>query len=573
MTATIGDQVPPARQLRGVFALLDVAVGSHARAMALLAAIALLAFVPGFFQLPPVDRDEARFAQASKQMLESGDFIDIRFQGETRYKKPVGIYWLQAAVVGAAETVGLPQARTTIWLYRIPSLLGAIGAVVLTYWTALAFVPRRAAVLAALMLAASLLLGVEARLAKTDAMLLASVVAVMGALARVYLGAHGAYGSRFHGWRLAAIFWVALACGILLKGPLILLMAGLTIAALAIVDRSLAWIRILRPLSGLCLVLVITLPWFAAILWRSGPAFLTDSLGRDLLAKVVSGQEAHGAPPGTYLLLFWITFWPAAPLAALAAPAVWRARREIGARFLLAWLVPSWIVFELVVTKLPHYVLPLYPAVAILIAAVMHQNALASSRWMMSLTSSWFIVSSTIALVLIIAPIAIGRHLELLAWPFAGAAAVFGLLAWWLFAADGAVRSLLRATAAALLLWTAAYGIAFPALPTLFPSVLIAERVKQTECPGAQLASAGYGEPSLVFLSGTKTLLTDGPGAADFLRQGGCRFAVISARQLSAFAQRAEATGVRYSLVQRFDGVNFSAGRAVSLSLYRGEPR
>ena len=132
----------------------------------------LIAFLPGFFQIPPVDRDEARFAQATKQMLESGQYVDIRFQDEVRYKKPVGIYWLQAAAVKAGEAVGIPQARTTIWLYRLPSLFGAIGAVLLTYWAALAFVPRRAALLAALMMASSVLLGVEARLAKTDAVLL-----------------------------------------------------------------------------------------------------------------------------------------------------------------------------------------------------------------------------------------------------------------------------------------------------------------------------------------------------------------------------------------------------------------
>ena len=100
----------------------------------------LLAFLPGFFQIPPVDRDEARFAQATKQMLETGEYVDIRFQNEVRYKKPVGIYWLQAAAVKAGEALGVPQARTTIWLYRLPSLFGAIGAVLLTYWAALAFV-------------------------------------------------------------------------------------------------------------------------------------------------------------------------------------------------------------------------------------------------------------------------------------------------------------------------------------------------------------------------------------------------------------------------------------------------
>lgn len=103
---------------RGLAAALDYAVGSHRRAAALLVAFSLVAFLPGFFQIPPVDRDEARFAQATKQMLETHEYVDIRFQDEVRYKKPVGIYWLQAAAVKVGEALGVPQARTVIWLYR-----------------------------------------------------------------------------------------------------------------------------------------------------------------------------------------------------------------------------------------------------------------------------------------------------------------------------------------------------------------------------------------------------------------------------------------------------------------------
>ena len=165
-------------------ALLDFATRSHTRAAAVLVLVALLNFLPGFFDIPPIDRDEARFAQATKQMIETDDYVDISFQDEVRYKKPVGIYWLQAGAVQVGRALGLPQALTSIWLYRIPSLTGATGAVLLTYWTALAFVSRRGAVLAALMMASSVLLGVEARLAKTDAMLLCTVVAAMGALDR-----------------------------------------------------------------------------------------------------------------------------------------------------------------------------------------------------------------------------------------------------------------------------------------------------------------------------------------------------------------------------------------------------
>ena len=232
----------------GLAAILDYAVSSHARAVAVLVVAALLAFLPGFFQIPPTDRDEARFAQATKQMLETGDYIDIRFQDEVRYKKPVGIYWLQAAAVKAGEWIGVPDARTAIWLYRIPSLIGAIGAVLLTYWTALAFVSRRAAVLAGLMMATSVLLGVEARLAKTDAVLLFTVVAAMGAMARAYLGgAQDRSRAASPDGPGPAIFWTALAAGILIKGPLIVMIVGLTAATLAIADRSARWMMALRP--------------------------------------------------------------------------------------------------------------------------------------------------------------------------------------------------------------------------------------------------------------------------------------------------------------------------------------
>src|ERR1700683_5514213 len=80
--------------------------------------VSLLFYLPGFFQIPPVDRDEAYFAQATKQMIESGDYIDIRYQDEVRYRKPVGIYWLQAAAVKTGEAFGVHDADTTIWLYR-----------------------------------------------------------------------------------------------------------------------------------------------------------------------------------------------------------------------------------------------------------------------------------------------------------------------------------------------------------------------------------------------------------------------------------------------------------------------
>src|SRR5437868_3110421 len=241
---------------------IDFVAGSHFRAVAFLILCALVLFLPGFFNIPPIDRDEARFAQATKQMVETGDFVDIRFQDDVRYKKPVGIYWLQSAVVQTASKLGLQRAQIRIWLYRVPSLIGAIGAVLMTYWTALAFVTRRGAVLAGLIMASSVLLGAEARLAKTDAVLLLTVVAAFGAMARVYLSWQRGEDPVHPPWTWPAIFWTALAGGILLKGPPILMFVGLTMVTLAIFDRSAAWLWRLRPVLGLIWMLLLVLPWF-----------------------------------------------------------------------------------------------------------------------------------------------------------------------------------------------------------------------------------------------------------------------------------------------------------------------
>src|SRR3954452_7171274 len=549
--------------------VLDFVAASHARSIAFLLVCGVLFFLPGFVNIPPIDRDETRFAQATKQMGETGDYVDIRFQDDVRYKKPVGIYWLQSAVVQTASKLGLQRAQIRIWLYRIPSLIGATGAVLLSYWTALAFVTRRGAILAGLIMCSSVLLGAEARLAKTDAMLLFTVIAAMGAMARVYLSWQRGEDPAHPPWSWPIVFWTALAGGILIKGPLILMFVGLTIVTLAILDRTAVWLWRLRPVWGLMWLLVLVLPWFVAIFWRAGDTFFVDSLGGDMLSKLAA-QESHGAPPGTYLLLFWVTFWPGAPLAGLAAPAVWRARREPGAQYLLAWLIPSWIVFEAVLTKLPHYVLPLYPAIAILTVGALERRVLSRS-WLVRGAAWWFIIPAGGAVIAIVGAIKLTHQAVFPALPVLAVAMIFGLIPWRLFEESRAERSLLNAVIAAMLLAIGVYGIVLPSLTTLFPSAEVARALRNVVCVGPKAAAAGFHEPSLVFMTGTGTLLTDGSGAADFLGQGSCRFALVESRSERAFAQRAEAIGLRYNVANRIDGYNFSQGKAISIAVFRSE--
>ena len=552
-------------------AVMDFAAGSHLRAVAFLIAFGLLAYLPGVFQIPPVDRDEARFAQATRQMIDTGDYVDIRFQEESRYKKPVGIYWLQAGVVKLAEAASIPRARMRIGFYRVPSLIGAMGAVLLTYWTSLAFVSRRAAVLAATMLAASILIGVEARLAKTDAVLLLCCVAAMGALGRAYLGAAAGRHKPASPWLIPMVFWTAIAAGVLVKGPLILMFVALTVAALAAVDRSAMWLWRLKPGVGIAWFIVLVLPWFIAILARSGWNFFSESVGHDLLEKVGRAQESHGAPPGTYFVLFWLTFFPGSILAGLATPAIWNVRREKGAKFLLSWTLPSWVVFEAVATKLPHYVLPLYPAIAILIAGVVDHHGLSRAPWLQRGTVWWFLIAAVLAAAMIACYVTFGKEPGFLAWPFAAVGVIFALRAWWLYGVDGAEHALMRAAAASILLMIGMFAATIPRLPALFPSTQVARYVRAANCGVPQVAAAGYEEPSLIFLTGGSVRSTDGSGAADFLNPGGCRFALVEGRQERAFVDRGEAIGLRYARGPRIEGINISTGRRVSLAIFRAE--
>ena len=227
-------------------------------------------------------------------------------------------------------------------------------------------------------------------------------------------------------------------------------------------------------------------------------------------------------------------------------------------------------MFEAVLTKLPHYVLPLYPAIAILTVGALERRVLSRS-WLKSGAAWWFVIPAVASLAAVVGAVTVTRQPVFLAWPFVAAALIFGLFAWWLYDDNRAERSLLNAVVAALFLAFAIYGVVVPALTPLFPSAEVARALRNVVCVGPKAAAAGFHEPSLVFMTGTSTLLTDGSGAADFLAHGSCRFALIEQRAERSFAQRAEAIGLRYELASRVEGYNISQGRPISIAIFRSE--
>jgi 4-amino-4-deoxy-L-arabinose transferase-like glycosyltransferase len=508
-------------------------------------ALALVLWLPGFFVLPPGDRDESRFAQASLQMNQSGDYVRIMNGAVPRNRKPIGIYWLQAP---AALLAG-PNLSNPIWPYRIPSLLGGLAAVLATYAAA-----RRLggnALLAGAMLAGSLILTTETHIAKTDAALLGVTTIAMAILSRAWLAAP------VPRWQ-AASFWLAMGAGILIKGPITPMVAGLAAITLCVWERRARWLCVLRPVWGVPLMLAVVLPWFVAIGIATHGAFFAQAVGGDLAAKLSGGSETHGGFPGLHLLLLPLLAFPATFAVLAALPTAWARRHEAATRFLVAWGVPSWLVFEAVPTKLPHYTLPLYPALFLLAARVDPTKA---SRWARRVGLAALILAGVVIGAAALAlPIVLRQP-----WWIGLPAVAAAFLVVWLAARNRLALGL----AACVPLYGAILQVELPALTPLWIAPRVEQALRQDwpawNSLGDGLAVAGYAEPSLMFLTGSHTqILANGAQAAAALRDGSASLVIVTDREMPAFT-RAAGTGPH--TLAEITGFNYSRGRWVTLTL------
>ena len=523
------------------------------RPRALLVALCLLVWLPGFFTLPPTDRDESRFAQASKQMIETGDYVRIMNGTEPRNRKPIGIYWLQVPFEEAAKALHVATANP-VWPYRMPSLLGGIVAVLATFEIGLAMGNRRVALLAAGMLASCVVLTVETHMAKTDAALLGATTVAMAVLARAYAGQPVGRGQ-------AALFWLAMGVGILVKGPLSPMVAGLAAVTLVVADRRARWLLALRPVSGVLLMVAVVVPWFVAIGVATHGAFFGDAVGGDLATKLAGGDDAHGAPPGVHLLLLPLLAFPATLPLMRSLPGWWRARKIAATRFLLAWVVPSWIVFEAVPTKLPHYTLPLYPAIFLLAAGL---AVGAPTGWWARRAAP----AITMAAAVLLAAGAAVLPPEIGAAPLLGVPAVLAAgLVGWLALRPG--RPWL-AVSAMPLFTLALLGFELPGAAPLWIAPRVEAALAAAGLAGSPIAVAGYHEPSLMFLAGTDTLLSPtGADAAQAMRAGQAVAAAVARPDLASFRAEAARLGMAVQDWGTLTGFNYSRGRPVVLTLVR----
>lgn len=486
------------------------------RPHALIFFVLLLCALPGFVALQPLDRDESRFVQATTQMFETGDFIRISFQDEPRNKKPIGIHWLQAATAGP-----LDGANTrTIQTFRIPSLLGAGLAAFCVFQIGALLYSRRIGLIAGIAIACGLLLSTEAGIAKTDAALAGFTALAYLGLAKLRQGPEAK--TSWAPWAL----WVGLGMAALIKGPIGPLLVILSGLMLILWERDLGWVRRALHWPSMLLAAAIVLPWYIAIWQATNGQFFFDAVGQDLAPKLSGQSENKSVPPGAHLLLSPIIFWPGSILIPLALWTAWRDRKDGRVRYLLAWLVPGWLMFEAAPAKLAHYTLPVHGAV-LLLGAVGLLNGGWQKAWL-RWTSIVILAFGTLimaALPLVLAgDVAEGTQTIALqasiAIGVAGLAALGLVIARSRFAAAGLIG-------AAMIASLAIKGVFVPSIPQLdlsqkVSSALVKEGLHPRLSPGqpGPLIGVGYQEPSLIFLTRSDSALSSVAAAAAAAKPG-----------------------------------------------------
>jgi 4-amino-4-deoxy-L-arabinose transferase-like glycosyltransferase len=457
-------------------------------------------------------------------MLTSPDWhgwVIPRIQDRLRLNKPPAIYWAQAASASLFAGAGPgAESRDAIWMYRIPSILGGILAVLCTWRLGLRLFDPRAAFLAAALLATLPILLWEARQARSDMLLLGVTTLSLWLTHRVIAPRRPSPPT------LPSILalWLAVGVGVLVKGPVTPMIVFLTLGGMCLCARSWKPLRTARPLLGLIIIIACVAPWVALVAGEVGFSNYAKLVFDETIGRSLEPAEGHWGPPGYHLLLAPALLMPATLGVGLALSRLWRRRRaalEPAPRpflsrllallpsggpeaFLLSVILPSWIIFELVSTKLPHYTLPLYPAVVLLCArASLSAAALNPPRLLRAGVILWILGLLAYAGALAASSAWVALHLT----PGARGIVISSVLALLVLLLITLVARVRRRPALALLIAIAGLALISrlfftitPRLPDIRTSVRLADAIRQVDPSFSRpIAALGYHEDSLIF--------------------------------------------------------------------------
>jgi len=315
--------------------------------------------VLGTWSVPLIDRDEPRFAEASREMIERGDYIVPHFNNQLRLDKPPVAYWAQVA---SYLTFGENDFAA-----RFPSAIAAA----LVAMSILAWGSRigdaRTGWWAAIIFTLSLQTFVHGKAAVADMWLVLFVTLA-------HWAGYELIRRLATNWKWWFVFYFSLALGFLTKGP-IAWTPLLTIATMKYFARDLQLAARFKFVRGIILMLAIIALWGIPALRQTNGEFFRIGIGRHVIGRSFSAMESHGSNSlDIYLLLlpfYFVTIFASFFPWSIKLPALtrklWRNRDQIDI-YLLCGAGVVFVIFTLIKTKLPHYTLPAFPLLALLAA-------------------------------------------------------------------------------------------------------------------------------------------------------------------------------------------------------------
>jgi 4-amino-4-deoxy-L-arabinose transferase-like glycosyltransferase len=320
-----------------------------ARGAALLLALVLGLLLFRLGAVPLLGPDEPRYSRVAVEMRRSGDLVTPTLQGRPWLEKPALFYWLASAafrVLGETETAArLPSVLATLVFVGATALLGA------------RLFGSAAGLHAGFVLGTSLLTFAYGRAAAMDMLLAATVTVAIGLLGLRMLG--------IAGWGAIPAAYGAMGLAVLAKGPLGVLLPALVMGGYIVVTREWRWLGRLAPPRALLVFLLVAGPWYLLILRAQGREFVDVFLLGHNVARFTSTVHNH---PGPFVYYVPVILLGLFPWSGLLVPALARLQPRISRAdlFLVLWFGLPLVFFSLAGSKLPGYILPALPPLAIL---------------------------------------------------------------------------------------------------------------------------------------------------------------------------------------------------------------
>jgi len=339
--------------------------GNRLAGLAVLTAVYLCLTLPFLGSVPLVDPDEGYYPETAREMIARGNWLDPVFNGEPRWGKPIAFY--------LAETASLRVFGASEFAARLPGVLAGLGFMLLSAALGRRLYDRRTGFYAGLFAASAIQPVVYARTAVPD-MLLAFFIclALYGFLLREQSDENGPRARTG-----PALLYLGAALAFLTKGPLGLLLPGITVLAYLALSGRLRQLPRLSPLPGGALFLLVAAPWFVYMYQTHGRAYFEEFFLQRNLQRYFTDRWAHPGPLYYYLPILIIGSFPwslalvggaSQSLGRLIAPrkcAGEQEKQRSSGLFLWCWFGTMLLFFSFSRSKLPNYVLPLYPAAAV----------------------------------------------------------------------------------------------------------------------------------------------------------------------------------------------------------------